>query len=280
MTWKDKPADPSKKWLNKSLEIQLLLACNWDCCACDQGSQFSGFSWVKRGTLSIPQIEHFCGEMKTANAFFGRLRLVGGEPSLHRNVCQIVEMLHAELVVTGHAAEIEMVSNGSHLEKIAPIRHLMSRVRVSGEKAKQKHHTANLLHTPESLGYEGKMCNAPWHCGISLNYWGYFPCSSGAGVARFEDWMKWQRLTLPTCTRPCGAVRETWPDLQQLCNRCYHALRPEDKVKCGTSDPEKNAPGEHIKPMIDAWKSGLVPDWPVYGVTEHATELPQVPAAV
>lgn len=263
MNWKEPPADGSKMWLNKSLEMQIILACNWHCIACDQGSQFSSFDFIKKGTMTVDQMWHFIKEMKSANAYLGRIRILGGEPTVHPKFKEIVELLHAKLVPT-HVGQLEVVTNGSHPERIQSVRHLI-KPRVSGESQKQSAHVANLVNTPASLGYEGRMCSAPWHCGISLNYWGYFPCSAGAGIARFEDWMKWQRLTLPTCVNPCNAVRETWPDLQELCNRCYHALRDEDKVKCGTSDKSKNAPGSHIRGSLNAWASGKKAGWQAYG---------------
>jgi hypothetical protein len=269
MNWKDPPADSGKLWLNKSIEIQVMLACNWDCPACDQFSQFPQITWVKKGTMTVAQIEYFAQEMRTTNSYFGRVRLVGGEPSLHPKLPAIVDLLN-QLVAEGHVGQLEIVTNGSHPEKIQAARGAAAlRVRTSGNSEKEKHHTANLLHTPVSLGYEGKACSAPWHCGISLNTYGYFPCSSGAGIARVEDWMKWQRLTLPTCVKPCNAVRETWPDLESLCGHCYHALKSEDKVKCGL-DAAKNEPGEHIKPILDEWKAGRQPTWAVYGASVPA----------
>lgn len=274
MDWKAAPTDTAKLWLNKSLEIQIMLACNWTCHACDQLSQFSRIAWIKKGTMSIEQIEHFVGEMHAHNAYIGRIRLVGGEPSLHPKLSKIIGILNT-LILDGHLGQLEIVTNGSHPEKIKAARAENGdsplKVRVSDEGDKQKHHTANLLYTPHSLGYEGKMCNAPWHCGMSLNYYGYFPCSSGAGLARlFDDMPRWQRLTLPLSTsKPCNAVRDTWPELQQLCNLCYHGLKPEHKQKCGTGQlpgqAELNQPGPAIQPHLQAWLDGKQPDWKVYG---------------
>lgn len=267
--WNEPPADPAKLWLNKSIELQVLLACNWSCVSCDQGSQFSSFSWVKRGTMTLEQVARFVREMQDKNAYFGRVRLVGGEPTLHRNLAEIVALLHEGLVSRGHAGGIEVVTNGTHMERLAAIRPLLSKIRRSGDDEKQKHHIANLIHTPRSLGYEGKPCRSPWHCGISLNYYGYFPCSAGAGVARFEDLvLRWQRLELPTCVKPCNVVWEAWPDLSDLCGGCAYALRDEHKVKSGTRDPANNRPGEHIRPKLDEWKAGKAADWPVYGVDQ------------
>lgn len=264
MNWKNPPSDPDKLWINPSLEMQILLACNWSCVSCDQGSQFSKFDFVKKGTMTFGQIDHFVREMQEKNAYLGRIRVAGGEPTLHKDFKAIIERLYFGLVLPGHLGQVEVITNGSRVG-IAQSVSAIARIRYSGEASKQKTHVANLIHTPKSLGYRGTICNAPWFCGISLNYWGYFPCSSGSGIARFQDWMKWQRLELPTKGAPERTVQETWPELQDLCDHCYHGLRPEHKIKSGTQDPENNKPGEHIAADISAWDSGKKADWKVYG---------------
>lgn len=273
MGWKDPPKDPTKRWLNKSLEIQIMLACNWSCHACDQHSNFAGLSYVKKGTMTLSQIEHFIRQMKEANAYFGRIRLVGGEPSLHPKLTEIVRLLHAELVPS-HVHQLEIVTNGSHPEKLGAIRHLV-KVRVSDESDKQKHHTANLRATPNSLGYEGKRCGAPEHCGWSLSYYGFAPCSSGAGIMRLHDLMDIHRVAeLPTAGVREGGTGTVWPKLQDLCNLCYHALRPEDKVKCGTGmkegQHELNTPSEETWKALAPWLNGRAAPWEVYGQLEAA----------
>lgn len=261
--WKLPPPDPKKVWLNTSLEIQIILACNWRCVSCDQGSQFSSFDFIKRGTMTMEQIMFFIGEMKDKNAYLGRIRIMGGEPTVHPDFIEILIRLKNELV-PHHVGKIEVVTNGSRKEMIEKAKEL-SKVRISGTRVKEDTHLANLVQTPESLGYRGIMCNAPWHCGFSLNAFGYFPCSSGAGIARFEDWMIWQRLTLPTCKTPGNVVREVWPELQRLCDHCYHGLKESDKIKSGTSNKANNTPGSHIASKIQQWKDGKKAEWKTYG---------------
>jgi len=269
MNWKSPPADQSKVWLNKSLEIQILLACNWSCVSCDQFSQFSKFAWVKKGTMSLEQIAHFCAEMRAGNFYFGRIRLVGGEPTIHPRFGEIVGMLREELIDNGHVAVLEVVTNGSHPEKIKPVAHLINRVRVSDDNDKQKHHTANLIATPASLGYQGKRCNQPEHCGWSLSYYGFAPCSSAGGIMRLRDLMsEHQRTSLPQVK----GTEANWPKLQNLCDQCYHALRSEDKIKSGTSDPSRNMPSEEAAVHVNKWAGGHKPDWKIYG--QEANENP------
>lgn len=263
MNWKEKPADPSKVWLNRSLELAINITCNWSCQACDAFSQLRTTNIVRKGTMTMGQIMHFVDEMHERNGYFGRIRILGGEPTIAPLFRDIVHKLHAYLVVPGYVGELEVITNGTHPEKIQPVREFLSRVRVSGEAAKQKSHTANLVHSPKTLGYIGRQCNAPGHCGWSLNYWGYFPCSSGAGLSRFHDWQHWQRLSLPV------SLKETWPDLIDLCQFCYHALREEDKIKCGTGmlpgQAELNKPSAENQELMDSWLAGREPTLPVYG---------------
>lgn len=266
MNWKLPPSDKSKRWLNPSLELQILLACSWSCQSCDAFSQFHGISWVKKGTMTIAQIQHFIDEMKEQNAFLGRIRILGGEPTMHGKFQDIVRMLHAELVVTGHVGHLEVITNGDNPEKIEPVKHLIKKVRVSGEAAKQRSHTANLRATPRSLGYEGKRCGQPEFCGWSLSFYGYAPCSSGAGIMRLRDLMELQqRTSLPTEK----GTEKTWPELQELCNDCYHGLRDEDKVKSGTGmkpgQHALNVPSTEVWENLAPWLHGKNADWPIYG---------------
>lgn len=269
MSWKDPPADPSKNWINKSLEIQINLTCNWRCISCDSFSQHP-FPFTKRGTMTMPQISRFCEEMIAANAYFGRVRILGGEPTINKNFKQFVEYLRWSLVPS-YVGRLEVITNGTHPEIIAEAKPYIDRVRVSDAADKEKHHTATLIHSPESLGYAGKICSSPWHCGISLNYWGYFPCSSGAGLSRFRDMMEWQRLSLPLSVnwkypQKPTAVRDNWPNLQELCNHCYHGLRDEHKIKSGATDWDRNKPSPENQKLLDDWLGGKQPNWPVYGV--------------
>lgn len=266
MGWKDAPRDPAKVWLNRSLELQILLACSWSCQSCDAFSQFHGISWVKKGTMTVAQIRHFVEEMKAANAYFGRIRILGGEPTMHPRFAEIVEMLHAELV-PDYVGHLEVITNGDNPQKIEPVKHLLQKVRVSGEAAKRKSHTANLRATPESLGYSGKRCGQPEHCGWSLSYYGYAPCSSGAGIMRLRDLMpEHQRTSLPIAR----STEAAWPDLQKLCDLCYHGLDDADKVKSGTAyeNPEEllnNVPSPDAWKNLAPWLHGKQPDWSVYG---------------
>lgn len=256
MNWKSPPQDSARKWLNKSLEIQLMLLCSWRCCSCDAYSQFPSISWIKRGTMTLAQIEHFVRELKDANGYFGRIRLLGGEPSIHPKFAEMVELLHSELV-PDHVFRLEVITNGAHPEKIDPIRHLV-KVRVSGAADKEKHHVANMRATPASLGYKGRRCSSPEHCGWSLSYYGYAPCSAGAGIMRLRDLMgQHQRTSLPESV-------ESW-DVQQLCDHCYHGLRSEDKVKTGASRHDLNTPSPDVYEHLGPWLSGKQPDWQVYG---------------
>lgn len=266
MNWKAAPKDASKLWLNRSLELQILLACSWSCTACNAYSNFHGISFTKKGMMSVAQIKNFIAEMHEHNAYFGRIRVLGGEPGQHPRLHEIIHLLYDELVLKGHVGHLELITNGDHMDKIKPIAHLFVKVRVSGEGSKQKHHVSSLRTTPALLGYEGKRCGQPEFCGWSLSAYGYAPCSAGAGLMRLRDLMAThQRIDLPLVK----GTEANWPQLQELCNHCLHGLRDEDKVKCGTGtkpgQAELNAPHPEVWDKLVPWLHGKQPDWPIYG---------------
>lgn len=264
--WKHPPDDPTKNWIGKSLELQIILNCGWSCANCTTYSQFHSFSFNRRGTMTLEQIRHFIGQMHAANAYYGRIRILGGEPTGHAKLTEIVELLHADLVVKGHVGFLEVITNGDNPERIRPIRHLLSKVRVSNERDKQKHHIVSMRQTPNTLGYEGIPCNQPSYCGASLSVYGFFPCSPGAGLARVRDIVSEHgKMTLPIV----GGVNANWPKLQELCNHCPHALREEDKIKGGTGmQPGQHAlstPHPAVYEHLAPWMFGKSADWPIYG---------------
>ncbi len=272
--WKSPPFDSSKMWLNRSLELAVQLLCDWRCCGCNSYSQFPTIGFIRKGTMTLSMIEHFIGEMKEKNAYFGRIRILGGEPTLWGPLPQAAKLLYDELVVPGHIGRLELITNGDHMDKAREVKPWIEKVRVSNESDKIKHHVASMVQTPLSLGYppsEIKPCSQPTFCGVQLSAYGYFPCSGGAGVAKLRDMKKFQRLTLPTCKKPRNMVAETWPDLAELCGHCMHGLKDEHKIKCGTGmQPGQhalNAPSpevwEHLGPLL----AGKQLDWQLYGQT-------------
>lgn len=278
MNWKSPPADPSKKWLNKSLELLITLVCNWSCVSCNAFSQFSSFGFVKKGTMTLAQISHFCDEMERDNAYFGRIRILGGEPTLHPQFHAIVTMLYERLVAKGHVGHLEIITNGTHMDRIRPIQHMIAKVKPSGERAKDKHHVANLIHTPKSLGYKGQRCGQPEFCGWTLSAYGFSACSSAAGIQRLRDMMgpEHQKLELPQVR----GTNANWPHLQDMCDLCFCGLKPEHKIRSGTRDPSRNQPGPDVVDDVNAWAGGKQPDWPRYGGVADGAELPQVPTTV
>ena len=195
--WKKPPADPEMLWVNTSLEIQILLQCNFSCAPCDAFSNYHGVHWIKKGTMSLKQIKHFEEEMRDNNAYLGRVRLLGGEPTMHpklEEICQIMKGLQND----GHIHVVEMVTNASNMEKANEVKKYINKIRRSDLNEKNKTMVANLVHTPKSLGVAPFICSAPRFCGLSLNAFGYFPCSADAGLARLlNDVPRWQRTELP-----------------------------------------------------------------------------------
>jgi hypothetical protein len=271
--WKAPPSDPGKMWLNRSLELCVILTCDWRCASCNAYSQFPTIGFIRKGMMSLAQIRFFIGEMQQHNAYFGRIRILGGEPCLWPFLEEGVKLLHEGLVVTGHVGRLELITNGDHMDRARAVKPWIEKVRVSDEGDKQRNHIASMAATPLTMGYEGHVCSQPGFCGIQLSALGYFPCSPGSGIAKLRDMKQYQRLTLPTCKKPRNVVSETWPDLVRLCDHCAHALKPEHKVRSGTGVQ----PGQHAlsAPHPEVWNqlaphlAGKQLDWPIYGQTKQ-----------
>jgi len=271
--WKKGPDKEGMLYVNTSLEVQILLQCNFSCSPCDAFSNYHGVHWIKKGTMTLKQIKHFAAEMRDNNASLGRVRLLGGEPTMHpklEEICKIMQGLQKD----GHVRIVEMVTNASNMEKANEVKPYLNKIRRSDLNEKNKTMVANLVHTPKSLNTKAYICSAPSFCGLSLNAFGYFPCSSGAGLARLlNDVPRWQRTELPK--KP---FMEIWPDLLDLCSHCYHSLPVEKKqeLKCGPKNYEKNTPNPEMWSYLSQWINGRVTprDWKVYGEETLSDKAP------
>jgi len=223
--------------------------------------------------MTVDQIQYFADEMREKQAYFGRIRMLGGEPTLHPKLEEICQILRG-LVEDGHIGFLEMVTNASHMEKAAIVKPYQVKIRRSSAAEKDKRMVANLVQVPNTLGIAPKICSAPSYCGLNLNVCGFFPCSAGAGLAKLmSEVPRWQRMSVPT--RP---FIEEWPDLLDLCGWCFHGISDgaiKETLKCGPANYEKNTPHEAMWKHLAPWlNSKTTPkDWKLYGEKPNVEEV-------
>lgn len=169
------------------VEIDITYECNLKCFNCDRSCTQA----PSNEHMSINQIEKFI-DMSNSNAKeWGRIRILGGEPFLHPDIDNIIQLFDQYKKELAHKTKIEVVTNGyGRIVKQAIIK-VPKTIEVKNtrkiERYQKKFEAFNLA--PKDKGYHKftDFSNACWvtsYCGINLNPYGYYLCGAGGSIDR------------------------------------------------------------------------------------------------
>lgn len=195
------------------VEIELTTRCNLLCLHCDRRCSKAPANI----DLPVSFIEKFVDESLSLRYPWQKISLIGGEPTLHPNLRDIIAILKE--YVKAVDCELLLVSNayGSHVNKILG--------EISGEltiikRPKTNNETwfNNMDLAPVDFVSQVSSCHNTQNCGLGLSALGYFPCGAGAAIARTVGF-----------TKGIMSLKEVSEEsmtqlLQQLCQYCGHAI--------------------------------------------------------
>lgn len=143
--------------------------------------------------MTLEQVERFIAESKKNCRKWEQIRVLGGEPTLHKGIDPIVHMLCDYKLSFSPSTIITVVTNGygnyvnSVLEKlkekydiVVENSHKVSDIQPSFSPINQAPRDMLNLKNEE---YD-KGCWIPTVCGIALDKHGYYPCSASAAADR------------------------------------------------------------------------------------------------
>jgi len=178
--YKDKPG------VFKHIELEINTACDLACFGCDRMSDVT-----TAPNMKIEQVKSFVDESLDLNWEWERIRLLGGEPTLHPKFKDICELL---IEYRKHFPKVflQILTNG--IGKSAQYRQWLRSVQIdlhaeTKSKDTQPHWFNNTRITPvdrdPNVG-ELKPCGifGIRSCGIGLTRHGYFLDGAGASIAR------------------------------------------------------------------------------------------------
>jgi Radical SAM superfamily/4Fe-4S single cluster domain len=199
------------------IEIDITYACNLRCYNCNRSS-----TQLPAGeNISVEQIEKFVAESKQKNRKWKKIRILGGEPTLHPHIFDILDVLLSYKKDFYSKTKIILVSNG-YGEKVNQVLEQIPKGITIENSAKQSpiQFFATFNVAPADLEQYAdadysRGCPIPRYCGIGLNRYGYYPCSVGGGIDRVAGF---------------GIGRSSLPDdnddmkdeLRMLCRNCGH----------------------------------------------------------
>ena len=242
-----------------NVEINLLMKCNAACANCNRGvREFP----EREDMMTVAQIEDFIAQARSRqDVKIKKVKLVGGEPTIHPDFEQIYHLLLAAV----DDGVIEGLKVNTNTIKGAPpsttVKH--PKVRWLHSPLKKKRHLPYVLH-PKDLGLEAKgPCRMPFTCGFSLDPRGWLPCSPAILIAGAFDLEHLYRDDIPKdfwghslCDHCVFAVPESWRSAWHKQNRGLTLVEPSPRWKAGL---ENYAAKHDTKLRLPTSKNAKIP---------------------
>jgi len=168
------------------IEIDITWACNLRCFNCNRSCEQAP---TGEG-MTLAQVEAFVADTVARGKRWARIRVLGGEPTLHPDFLAILDRLRAWRDDHAPEAVIEVVSNGHGERVLAALAQVPVDVRVENTAKvgpRQPFQSFNVA--PADLpAYRGadyaNGCPVTSSCGIGLTAGGYYPCAVAGGIDR------------------------------------------------------------------------------------------------
>lgn len=173
------------------IEIDITYECNLKCINCNRSSTQAP---IKEG-MSVEQIENFVRESIELKKKWKLINLLGGEPTIHKNFLEIVNLILNEYIVK-HSPEtiLQVTSNGfgefvqERLSKLPKHNNLIiDFASFKDERIVPYFSPFNDAPIDKPDGNEKEYHKGCWvtsYCGIGLNQMGYYPCGVAGGIDR------------------------------------------------------------------------------------------------
>ena len=172
--------DPNK------IEIDITYKCNLKCFNCDRSCRQA----PSEEYMSIGQIEKFVRESIEQKRSWKQIRVLGGEPTLHLQFFDIVQLLLEYKKNFSPDTSIAVATNGFGPEVNYVLRKIPYGVLIYNTRkvsAFQHFDPFNIAPTDSVIYKYTDFGNACWvtpYCGIGLTRYGYYPCAVSGSIDR------------------------------------------------------------------------------------------------
>lgn len=167
------------------VEIEIITACNFKCFNCDRSCAQA----PSTERMSVDQIRHFVEESLDLDWKWTYVGLIGGEPTLHPELLDIIRVLERYRSRRTDCA-VEVLTNGYGPRAERVLESLPDWVSVRNSKRRTsvnnfvRFHEAPLdsprwRDAPFSMG-----CHVTEFCGLGLTRNGFYPCGAGGSIDR------------------------------------------------------------------------------------------------
>jgi len=168
------------------IEIDLTYLCNLRCNNCNRSSAQA----PEARHINVSQIEQFVADSMAQNRHWRRIRILGGEPTLHPDFLRILEVLSKLKEVFPETA-IEVVTNGYGVRVNSILDRIPEGVEVENSSKSENvqpgfgpFNMAPIDSWQYAFSDFRNGCDIAQSCGIGLTPQGYYPCAVAGGIDR------------------------------------------------------------------------------------------------
>ncbi len=197
------------------IEIDITYRCNLNCCNCNRSVRQA----PEAIDISLLQIEAFVFESIERKIMWKRIRVLGGEPTLHPQFIQIIDTLE-KYTSSNKECEIQVVTNGYGEKVNSMLDQLPKHIWVENSNKKGSWQ-------PDFAPFNMAPCDNPLfknsdyangcaimeECGMGLTPMGYYPCAVAGGIDRIAG-IKLGYSHIPDCKDDMSAI------LKEMCQYC------------------------------------------------------------
>lgn len=165
---------------NKQIEIDITYRCNMGCNGCDRVLDKAPTNI----DMSVDQIQSFVNELYYNNNQLKRIKLLGGEPTLHPELQSILEILTEYSSKAG--TKLQIATNGTQpLDTITKFPNI-GIINSAKKSPVQDFYPFNISPIDTLFKYSDFSigCRQIETCGVGMNAYGFYPCTPGAAIDR------------------------------------------------------------------------------------------------
>ena len=212
---------PEYRRSRSRIELDITWACNLTCPNCNRSCPQAPTT----DRMRVEQVRQFVKESRVAGQRWERIRLLGGEPTLHPEFADIIAVLIAYKREFSPETVLEISTNGYGSAVAARIAALPPEVSVNNshkEPGVQPEFAAFNIAPQDLPAYRGVSwkngCSIITSCGFGLTPKGYYPCAIAGGIDRIFGGDR-GRTSLPSQDDDMVDL------LEEFCPKCGHFQR-------------------------------------------------------
>lgn len=223
------------------LEIDITYQCNLKCYNCDRSCRQA----PSTEKVDVIQIKKLLADSVNIEKQWKRIRILGGEPTLHPDIDEIISLLIDYKLTHNPDVSLELISNGygkyvqNILSKI-PSEFKVNNTNKTGE-FQQKFEPFNLAPGDSKKHVFTDFSNGCWvttYCGIGFNKSGFYPCGVGGSIDRILG----KNLGLKNIPTSIKQIQEQMKDLCKLCGHfTFRNFTPIDQRTPVNGEPQSQS---------------------------------------